>query len=249
MISAIIVAYNEAEKLKTCLKSIASFADEIIVVDLGSTDKTRKVATEFKAKIVPHKFVSHVELIRNFAIAQCSGDWILVLDPDEQIPGTLKKFLRNFIQKNTSGILNIPRMNIFLGQWINHTNFWPDYQIRFFSKGTVKWKKLLHSYPTTRIPDIKLPLQKKYAIKHITYPSFSSFLKRQDRYSSIRAKERYANGERFSFWSLLYFPIREFLSRYIKHKGFLDKKRGLLLMVGLLYYHWAVEWKLKALKK
>lgn len=249
MISAAIVSYNEAKKLKRCLESIKGFADEIIIVDLGSTDHTKEVLSKFNVRVIDHKHVTHVELVRNFSISQCSGDWILVLDPDEKLDKWLKYFLLNYSKKYTKGVLNIPRKNIFFGEWIKHTNFWPDYQIRFFSRGTVKWKKILHSYPSTTIPAFKLPLDEKYAIRHITYPTFKSFLKKQERYSSIRAQEKYNAGENFSVGSLIYASTREFLSRYIKHRGFMDKKNGILLMTGLIYYFWTVEWKLKSLKK
>lgn len=249
MISAAIVAYNEARKLKVCLESIADFVDEIVLIDLGSTDHIQEVAAKYKAKIVPHPHVSHVELVRNFSIAQCRGDWILVLDPDEKLPKSLKQYLAHYMENHSRGVLNIPRMNIFFGKWIKHTNFWPDCQIRFFSKNTVKWQEVLHSYPTTKIPSTKLPIDKKLAIRHTTYPTFASFLQKQDRYSTIRAKEKHTAGEKFSVVSLLYSTSREFLSRYIKHRGFLDKKMGVLLMVGLLYYYWGVELKLKSLKQ
>lgn len=249
MISAAIVTYNEAKKLNICLESIADFADEIVVVDLGSTDNIQEIAAKYKAKTVAHPYVSHVELVRNFSIAQCSGDWILVLDPDEKLTKSLKQYLLKYIQDHSQGVLNIPRMNIFFGKWIRHTNFWPDCQIRFFSKNTVKWQEVLHSYPTTKVPPTKLPIDKKLAIRHITYPTFASFLEKQDRYSTIRAKEKKAAGERFSVLSLMHSTGREFLSRYIRHYGFLDKKLGIFLTIGLLYYYWGVEFKLKSLKQ
>lgn len=249
MISATIVTYNEAAKLQKCLQSIADWVDEIIIVDLGSSDHTAVVAASFQAKLIKHPFVSYVELVRNFAIKQCSGDWILVLDPDEQVPKTLQDYLLTYAQTHATGALNIPRMNIFFGRWIAHTNFWPDYQIRFFSKGTVRWRKQLHSYPTATIPATKLPLHKKYAIKHEGYHSFASFINRQHRYALIRAQERYNQGERFSLWSLIYLPSREFLARYIKHRGFLDGVYGILLVVGLMYYFVVTEWQLKIISK
>lgn len=248
MISAAIVAYNEAKKLDVCLGSIADLVDEIVVVDLGSTDNIREIVAKYKAKIVPHPHVSHVELVRNFSIAQCKGNWVLVLDPDEKLPKSLRQYLLKYVESHSRGVLNIPRMNIFFGKWIRHTNFWPDCQIRFFSQGMVEWQEVLHSYPTTKIPATKLPIDKRLAIRHTTYPTFASFLQKQDRYSTIRAKEKQVAGEKFSIPSLLYSTGREFLSRYIKHRGFLDKKMGVLLMVGLLYYHWGAELKLKSLK-
>lgn len=245
MISAVIVAFNEARVLKRCLKSVAGWADEIVVVDLGSTDDTRLVAKAFKCKVVNHKFVPYVELVRNFAIAQCKGDWILILDPDEQMSSSLKLFLSSYIKKNKRGALNIPRKNIFFGKWIAHTNFWPDYQVRFFSKGAVRWQKLLHSYPKTSRLATKLPRDEKYAIAHISNPTMEKHI----RYAEVRAQEKYHAGERFSIWRLVFNCSKEFLSRYIKHQGYLDKKAGIQLTVSCMHHHYLVEQKLRALER
>lgn len=134
MISATIVTYNEAAQLQKCLKSIHNWVDEIVIVDLGSTDDTKRIAKKFSCRVVSHRFVPYVEMVRNFAIDQCTGDWILILDPDEFITQNLRKSLQKFSKENPSGVLHIPRYNIFFGKWIEHSNFWPDYQTRFFSK-------------------------------------------------------------------------------------------------------------------
>lgn len=248
-ISVVVVSHNEADKLSLCLKSVDGWVDEIVVVDLGSSDSTKKIVDEFQARYVQHAFVPYVEFVRDFAIAQCSSDWILVLDPDEQIPITLKNYLLEFVRTHKTGVLNIPRKNVFFGVWIRHTNFWPDYQIRFFSKGTVVWKKILHSHPLTTLPATKVDRDESLAILHASYPTVKVFFERQKRYATLKARERYSAGERFSLWSLLYSTMREFTSRYVWHRGFLDMQYGIVLTVGLMYYACAVELKLLALQR
>lgn len=249
MISAVIVSHNEAKKLKKCLRNVVNWADEVVVVDLESTDNTQSVVSQFKCKFIKHKFVPYVELVRNFAISQCAGDWILVLDPDERLPKTLKINLKRYARSHRRGILNIPRMNYFFGRWIKHTNFWPDKQIRFFSRGDVKWHEEIHSYPQTKYQPIQVPSKTRYSIFHFGYDNFFDFIERQNRYSSIRAREKYRAGHRFSYRSFFYQPLREFLARYIKHRGFLDGKRGLFLTLNLMLYHCFVEWKLLELHR
>lgn len=244
MISAVLVTYNEAQALKRCLHSIVGFADELVIVDLGSTDDTLKVAKQFRCRVISHPFVPYVELVRNFAIEQCTGNWILVLDPDEQLSRSLKSFLARYATQHRHGVLNIPRKNIFFNTWIRHTNFWPDCQIRFFSAGTVHWENAIHSYPTTTVQPMTLPFSPRYAIIHHGYTSITDFYDRQNRYSTIRAQQRFEAGERFSWWSLCARPFRELLLRGIKHQGYLDAKHGLFLVTGLMLYHIAVEWKL-----
>lgn len=244
MISVVIVAHNEAEKLARCLRSVAKWANEIVVVDLESHDHIAEVVAQFGAKHIRHPFVTHVEQVRNFALSHCRGPWILVLDPDEQVTPKLKKYLTAFARKHPFGVLNIPRKNIFWGQWIRHTNFWPDYQIRFFSIQSVNWKNALHSYPHSTLPIRYVPAHESFALQHIGYTSVPDFFERQNRYSTVRAQERFHAGERFSFFSLIYWPCREFLQRFIWHRGFLDGKRGLFLVLGLMFYHFSGEWKL-----
>lgn len=248
MISTVIVAHNEAHNLKRCLTSLGKWSDEVVVVDLDSTDNTRAVAESFGCKVVAHEAVPYVERVRNFAIAQCSGDWILILDPDECVTASLKGFLRCFAARNHQGALNIPRKNVFFGHWIRYTNFWPDFQIRFISNGSVLWQEQIHSYPVVFAPLSRLPAVEMLAIQHFGYTSFSDFLKRQERYAAIRAEEMFQSGESFSVWLLVYSAVRELLTRFVLHLGFLDRERGLFLSLALVYYQILVQLNLRKLK-
>ncbi len=249
MISVVIVTFNESHSLKKCLQNISRFADEIVVVDLGSSDNTVTIAQMFGARVVFHPFVQYVELVRNFAIDQCRGSWILILDPDEKVPRSLQNYMRVFSQRSQKGALNIPRANIFFGTWIVHSNFWPDRQVRFFSKGVVEWQTRIHSYPKTSIPPLKVPQHFELSLLHTSYPTFSSFLSKQKRYARLRAQERYDSGESARADILLLNLCREFLARFIKHGGWHGGKHGLYLLFGILYYHWMTEYVLWQLQK
>src|SRR5688500_4873774 len=100
MISVAIVNFNEGEKLERCLKSISDFAQEIVVLDLGSKDNSKKVAEKYKAIFIPQKHVEYVELLRNTSIEKTSGDWVLILDPDEEITDKLKEKFKNVIRED-----------------------------------------------------------------------------------------------------------------------------------------------------
>ena len=144
MISVSIVCFNEDKKIEDCLISLRGFVDEIVVVDLGSTDDTEKIAQKFGAKIFHHEFAPFVELVRNYAISKTTGDWILILDPDEKVTDSLKNKLKQVIQEDLFAAVNIPRKNIFFDKWIKYTNWWPDRHVRFFKKGKVKWTSKIH---------------------------------------------------------------------------------------------------------
>lgn len=243
MISTVVICFNEAEKLPKCLESAEDFSDELVVVDLGSSDPSIEVARKFKAKIFHHQFVPFVELVRNYALSKASGEWILLLDPDERITEALKEKLKK-LDKSRFQAVNIPRKNIFFDKWIAHTNWWPDRHIRFFKKGKVRWSKKLHSYPAVAGKILQLPADPNLAIIHHGYDSVSQFLERQNRYSTQEAEQRFKEGEKIAIWNFFWWPAREFLVRFIKHRGFLDGFYGLALSFLMMIYQMAVLVKL-----
>lgn len=248
MISAVIVSLNEEKKIEKCLESLNGFAQEIIIVDLGSTDGSHDVYKRFNAKVFNHEEVEYVELVRDFAISKASGEWVLVLDPDEQISEELKENLKKITEQNDFIAVNICRKNIFFGRWIAHTNWWPDRHIRFFKKGKVKWSNEIHSYPKVDGKILYFPEKEDLAIIHFGYDNFGQFLDRQNRYSSIEAKQRIEKGERFAWINFLWWPLREFLVRYIKHLGFLDGFYGFSLTYFMMVYKIIVLVKMWELK-
>ncbi len=244
MISVVSICFNEGEKLDRCLKSVSDFADEIIVLDLGSEDNSLEIAKKYKAKIYHHDFVNLVELVRNYSISKASLDWILILDPDETVSDNLKKKLKQIASEDKYTAVNIPRKNIFFDKWVAHSNWWPDRHIRFFKKGKVSWSVKIHSYPKVEGEILQLPADEDLAILHFGYDNLSQFLDRQNRYSEIEAQQRYELGKRFSWKSFFSMPTREFLVRFIKHQGFLDGSLGFSLIYFMMVYQLMVEIKL-----
>ena len=240
---------RDRSKLNNCLKSIVDFADEIIVLDLGSTDDAEKVCQQFGAKVIRHKFVPFVELVRNYVISKTSGDWILILDPDEQLNDGLKNKLREIVKEDKYDVVNIPRKNIFFGKWISHTNWWPDRHIRFFKKGKINWSNQIHVYPKVSGEILNLEAKQELAIIHYGYQSIAQFIERQNRYSGIEAKNLYQTGLRFSWRQILWKPTREFLVRFIRHAGFLDGFVGFTLTYLMMIYQLKVMIKLWELEK
>ncbi|MBI2599830.1 glycosyltransferase family 2 protein [Candidatus Daviesbacteria bacterium] len=249
MTSAVLVNFNEAEKLKQCFKSLAGFADEIVVVDLGSTDQSIIVCKEYGAKVFKHGFVPFVEKVRNFAVSKAVGEWILVLDPDEVVSEALKDKLKQVISEGQYQAVDIPRKNIFFGRWIAHTNWWPDKHVRFFKKGQVSWGDKIHSYPEVSGKVLDLEAREDLAIRHFGYETVAEFFKRQNRYSSIEAENLFSQGARFSWVSFVWKPKREFLVRFIRHAGFLDGFHGLALTILMMVFQLQVMVKLWELER
>lgn len=228
LITAVINVRNEAENLKKCLKSIKNFADEIIVVDMHSTDGSSQVAADYGAKVYPYRWMKVVEPARNFALSKAAGKWIILLDPDEYLNKTLKKELKKITQRTDVDWVKIPRKNIIFGKWLRHCRSWPDYLIRFFKNGSVTWKKEIHSQPITQGNGHTLIDSEKLAIRHQNYTSITQFVEQAVRYSGIQAEELFNSDYKLKTSDFLLKPVQEFNSRFYFAEGFKDGVHGLI---------------------
>lgn len=228
-ISVIINTLNEEKNITKALKSVL-WADEILVCDMYSEDKTVRIARKLGAKIIFHKKTNFVEPVRNFAISKASNEWILVLDPDEEIPKGLAERLKKMISKPVaSDFVEIPRKNIIFGKWIKTAGWWPDYQIRFFKKDAVVWQDQIHSKPQALGTGLTLPEQEDLAILHNNYQSMSQFIDRMNRYTTIEAQQLKDQGYMFEWTDLIEKPFNEFLSRFFANRGYQEGLHGLTL--------------------
>lgn len=228
-ISIVINTLNEEKNVRLAIESV-KWADEVLVCDMYSEDKTVEVAKKLGAKVVFHKKTGYVEPARNFAISKASGDWILILDADEEIPYSLANRLQEIADKiEQIDYVEIPRKNIIFNKWMKASMWWPDYNIRFFRKGTVKWGDEIHIPPKADGQGLKLEPDEKWAIIHYNYETVGQFIDRMNRYSEIQAKELIKNGTKVKWQDLIEKPLDEFLSRFFANKGFEDGLHGLAL--------------------
>jgi len=186
MISVVINSLNEEGQIARAIGSIKSLADEIVVCDMESSDKTVEIAKKWGAKVYSHKKESYVELVRNFMIRKATGDWILILDPDEEIPSKLSTKLKEIVKKSEADYYRIPRKNIVFGKWLKHSRWWPDYNIRFFKKGFVSWSEVIHAVPMTQGRGSDLPDKEENAIIHNHYGSISQYFEKMLRYTEAQ---------------------------------------------------------------
>lgn len=230
MISVVINTFNEEKNLPNALASVKDLADEIVVVDMHSDDKTAAIAKKFGAKVYQHERTNYVEPARNFAISKATGDWILILDADEEVPVLLAKKLKKLAELEEKQIYRIPRKNIIFGKWMKYSRWWPDHNIRFFKKGTVVWDDQIHSVPITSGDSTELEADEKLALVHYNYQTIEQFVDRLNRYSTIQAERLVKNNKYHFVWSdLLKRPIAEFLSRFFAGEGYKDGIHGLAL--------------------
>lgn len=228
-ISVVINTLNEEKNLPRALASIKNFADEVVVVDMKSDDKTVEIAKKAGAKVYEHKRVGYVEPARNFAIKKAKSKWILILDADEELPTSLIKELKEIVKKPRANYYRLPRKNLIFGKWVKHSRWWPDYNIRFFQKGFVSWNEIIHSVPVTQGKGLDLPAKEGLAILHHHYESVEQYIERMNRYTSLHAEGLIDEGYKFSWGDLISRPVAEFLSRYFAGEGYKDGLHGLAL--------------------
>lgn len=228
-ISVVINTLNEEKRLPKAISSLKGFANEIIVVDMKSTDKTVELAKKAGAVVYSHNRIGYVEPARNFGVEKCKYNWIFILDADEWIPKTLKIYLKKEIKKNKANFFRIPRKNIVFGKWMRHTGWWPDYNIRFFKKGTVSWNEVIHSIPVTTGVGFDLPAERDLAITHNHYSSLEEYITRMNHYTTIQAKHLKKDGVKFSWRHVITKPTSQFLTRFFAQEGYKDGLHGLSL--------------------
>lgn len=227
-ISAVVNTRNESKNLEDCLKSL-QFCDEIVVVDMESTDGTQEIAKQFTDKVYSHKAVGYVEPARNFAISKALGKWVLIVDADERVPKSLAKKIIEIADTDKVDFVRIPRKNIVFGQWLQHSRWWPDYNIRFFRKGSVQWQNEIHSVPITLGTGINLDADSELAFEHLHYNNIDEYFERSLRYSNQQAKELIQSGYKFDPVDLITKPVGEFISRFFAGEGYLDGLHGLVV--------------------
>lgn len=227
--SVIINTRNEAKNIKRAINSVKPWAYEIVVVDMESTDDTPKIAKSLKAKVYTHKNIGYVEPARNFAISKAKGDWILILDADEEAPKTLLNKLSSLAESESITHVLIPRKNYIFDKWIKHSRWWPDHNIRFFQKGSVTWQDTIHSVPIAKGLAADLPVKEEFAITHHHYQTVSQFIERLNRYTDFQLKQLEKDQYKFYWGDLIKMPLNEFLSRYYAGKAYKDGIHGLAL--------------------
>lgn len=228
-ISVVVNTRNEEENLPKAIASVKSLADEIIVVDMESTDKTVEIAKKLGAKVFNHKPIGYVEPARNFAISKATKDWVLVLDADEEVSEDLAKQIKEKADDSEIDYYRIPRKNIILGHYMKHANWWPDYNIRFFRKGYVSWNEVIHTVPMTQGVGGEIEAKEELALIHHNYKDIDDYLERMVRYSKIQSQELIKKNYKFVWSDLITKPVNEFLSRYFAGRGYKDGIHGLAL--------------------
>lgn len=240
-LSVAIVALDEEANLDRTLASVR-WADEIVLVDSGSKDRTCDIARAYGARVIVEPWRGYVAQ-KQYAIDLCTSDWVLLLDADEEVsPGLAEEIHAVLADPGALNAYSAPRKNLFLGRWIKHGGFYPDPKLRLFRRGLA----VVAGYdPHDRVdlkPGVEPRTQRfRNALIHHTYPTLTYYIGHMNRYSSLGAQDALARGHRhFSVIDIVVRPLATFCYNYLVRLGFLDGREGLLLH---LYHAVYVSWK------
>ncbi len=230
-ISVYIIAYNEEEKIKEAIESV-TWADEVLLVDSYSTDNTVVIAEELGATVMQVEFKGFGDL-RNRAIAACKNDWIFSLDSDERCtPETREEIISLVSSEHPTEAYYIPRKNKFMGKWIKHSGFYPDYrQPQLFKKGSLVFEPdMVHERYTINSSKPAGYLQNP--IWQIPFRNFEELIHKANRYSTLGAERLSQEGGKASIFKAFGHGCWTFVSLYFIKKGFLDGWPGFMIGVG-----------------
>jgi glycosyltransferase involved in cell wall biosynthesis len=239
-LSVALATYNEEKNLAACLDSVKGLADEIVIVDGSSSDKTVKIAKKYDAKVKITTNKPNFHINKQMAIEMATKDWILQLDGDERVSPELKNEIVEILVNRQSSIINrqsevngywMPRKNWFLGRFLMKGGQYPDYTLRFYRNGKGRLpQKDVHEQAVVEGKTGYL----KSALLHYPYENFSHYLNKWDRYNKLFAVQIKDEQEKKNlptkfYYALMYLvvkPVHWFLLTYIRHKGFVDSWQG-----------------------
>ncbi len=230
-ISAYIIAFNEEEKIASAINSVL-WADEIVVADSHSEDKTAEIAESLGARIVQIDFNGYGDL-RNKAIDACTHEWIFSLDSDERCTVEVRDEILNILNNETGhDVYHVPRKNFFMGKWIKHSGFYPNYrQPQLFRKGTMTYT--LDPVHEGYVMHTSKPLgYLKQAIWQFPFKNFDEILHKANKYSTLGATKLEDRGKKPGMMTAFMHAIWAFIQHWIMKKGILDGWAGFVIALG-----------------
>lgn len=249
-ITVIIHTLNEERNIVNCLESV-KWADDIVLIDNHSEDKTVEIAKRYTDRIFYFDRVGYIEPARKFAVEQAQNEWVLIVDADEMVPLKMKQKLETIVAEDVGDVVSIPHNNYFFGNKMERTGWGPlqDTHYRFYKKSLIKLSDKIHSDPeiseSARIISIENPDE---GFIHFNYFDVEQFVDKMNRYTSIEAEGLFDAGDDLSSRQLALRVFDEFKLRYITFKGYKEGFTGLSMSLMMAAYRLTVLMKLKLMR-
>jgi len=220
-LSAVLITRNAAAVLEPCLESLA-FADDIVVVDSGSSDGTAEIAGHHGVRVVQKEWLGFGRQ-KQYAVDQARHDWVLCLDADETVSPQLAASILAALAGPVSPVYRMPRRNRFLGRWLSHGEGYPDWSLRLFHRAHASWSAdEVHEAVLTTAEVGRLDGD----LMHDSAEDIATYMAKQNRYTSLHAQALYDQGVRAGYWRLAASPFARFVKFYFLRRGFLDGGAG-----------------------
>jgi glycosyltransferase involved in cell wall biosynthesis len=226
--SIVIITLNEERNIARCLDSVKNVADEIVIVDSNSTDRTAAIATGHGARVIQRAFTGYGEQ-KNFAMQQASHDWVLSLDADEALTPELEASILAVKQSPEQNAYEMSRLTNYCGKWIRHCGWYPDKKLRLFDRTKGEWKRAkIHEY--WELYDTTAPIgQLRGDLLHYSYYTINDHTAGISHFTELAAREAAMNGKDCSLLKVLLGPKWNFITTYIIRLGILDGYYGFMI--------------------
>ena len=246
-ISALIITFNEEHNIERCIKSLAGIADEIVVIDSYSTDKTSEICTNYDVKFIQNKFEGHIEQ-KNFAISKASYDFVLSLDADEEVSAELKESILDIKSNTSQRAYSFNRLTSYCGKWIKHCGWYPDVKIRLWDKSCGQWGGI-NPHDTVILNTGITAQHINGDLKHYSYHTIEEHIKQINFFSTIAAEEAFKEGKSANLLTTLFKTKFKFLRDYFFKLGFLDGYYGFVICFTSSFATYLKYTKLRELVK
>lgn len=246
-ISAVIITHNEEQNIARCLESLWGIADEIVVVDSFSTDRTQEICNEYKTRFYQRVFDGYASQ-KNYGISLAGYPYILSLDADEALTECLKRDLMRVKDQGVHDGYRMRRSANYCGTWIRHGGWYPDIKLRLFNKSKGNWSNQRVHEEVVMAEGSRIAMLKGNLL-HYSYYSIEEHVRQSDRYSTLAAEELYRKGSSLELFKMLVKPCFRFVRDYFIHLGFLDGFHGFVIARITAHAVMLKYAKLHALKK
>ena len=224
-ISAVIITKNEERNILRCLNSLLDVADEIVVVDSGSTDNTDAICERFGVRFVHHDWQGYSEQ-KNFANSLATNDWILSIDADEEISETLKNSILEIKNRDipADNVFSMNRLTDYCGHWIRHCGWYPDRKIRIWNRTVGQWQGEIHETIefSTKVTEHRLDGD----LLHYSFATPQDYENQQFKFAKMRGQHYFMKGKKHASFYTIVSPIFSFIQHYFFQLGFLDGADG-----------------------